>query len=146
MVGVLSGSVYDLKDFKGPRWQHDPVRMLVMRHWPRGISRDLIDLWVPNAGPSASLLKRYQKKEIDWETFAASYREEQAQAKGGVVYYYDLEAVSPPFARKLEIEVPPVTWIRNYALASSRSVFILCWERKDNNCHRHILKELIEKP
>ncbi len=37
---------------------HDGARILVMRRWPRGISKDQIDEWRKDLGPSMELCER----------------------------------------------------------------------------------------
>jgi len=138
-VKLEEGSISDLG---AERWPGDPVRMLVMRRYPRGLASAKIDLWIPDAGPSAALLERYRQKEIDWETFSAAYQDEQQAATGGRVRFYNEDLRQA--AHDLHITVAPVAWIRNYAKVSTRSVLLLCWER-DGHCHRKVLKDLIEE-
>jgi uncharacterized protein YeaO (DUF488 family) len=44
----------------------DGVRILVTRIWPRGISRDRIDLWIKDVGTERELIRMWKEGRIDW--------------------------------------------------------------------------------
>lgn len=56
----------------------DGRRILVDRLWPRGISKEraALDLWAKDLAPSDTLRKAYHAGELDFELFAALYRDE----------------------------------------------------------------------
>lgn len=59
----------------------DGMRVLVDRLWPRGLSREQleVDLWLKDAAPSDALRRWYGHSPSRWESFAAKYRAELAQ-------------------------------------------------------------------
>lgn len=59
----------------------DGMRVLVDRFWPRGLSKDEleVDLWLKDAAPSDALRRWYGHTPSRWESFAAKYRAELAQ-------------------------------------------------------------------
>lgn len=70
--------------------------------------------------PSSKLLNDYQKGKIDWSQFEEKYIEEMNT-----------------LSKKMEM-------LRIKKLSEQKDVYLICHE-KDGNCHRHILKKLIEK-
>ena len=75
-----------------------------MRHWPRGISKTKIDLWLKELGPSKELLDAYRNGHIPWTSFQQSYRNElKRQAE-------------------LLVKVKYLEQVHGY-------VVLLCWER-----------------
>lgn len=57
------------------------MRVLVDRIWPRGLSKeDLeVDLWLKDVAPSDALRRWYGHTPSRWESFAAQYRAELEQ-------------------------------------------------------------------
>jgi uncharacterized protein YeaO (DUF488 family) len=111
-VKIALGSVYDPPD--------EPYRrLLIMRRWPRGVAKDAVDDWERNLGPSNELLDAYNSDEIEWDEFAARYREEMT-------------------ARPEMLE-----WVM---LAASRAgITLLCGSHPEERCHRSLLAELIRE-
>ena len=58
------------------------VTILATRRWLRvkGLTKNSIDFWIPDLGPSLFLLEAYRKGDIDWTTFAERYKAEQQAA------------------------------------------------------------------
>lgn len=56
----------------------DGMRVLVDRLWPRGLSKEEleVDLWLKDAAPSDALRRWYGHAPSRWESFAAKYRAE----------------------------------------------------------------------
>jgi len=98
----------------------DGVRILVMRRWCRPLSREKakIDEWLKELGPSPELLTDWNKKVIGWPEYEKRYlKEMEAQTN----------------------------LIRNLSeRAKEETITLLCTERTDEQCHRRLLKELIE--
>lgn len=138
-MNVQHASVFDLRG-KPPEemWTTYGLRVLVMRQWPRGVSRRNLDLWVPDAGPSRELLKHYHAQELDWEQFSAAYMQEQAEARGGRLFVYPRGLVD-----RIETRYPvrPVALLAWYARRQPMTLF--CWERT-GNCHRTVLLDLVQ--
>lgn len=103
---------------------HDPVgksdgtRILVMRRWPRGVRREAVDEWERDLAPSQELLTAWNERRIDLKTFFSRYRQEmkaQSQKIKGLAKWSKKETIT-----------------------------LLCWEEDESQCHRGVLKKLIE--
>jgi len=51
----------------------DGVRILVERLWPRGVSKDKVDLWLKEVAPSTELRKWFNHDPEKWGEFKARY-------------------------------------------------------------------------
>jgi uncharacterized protein YeaO (DUF488 family) len=112
------------------------TRVLVMRRWPRGLSRHDVDVWLPDAGPSLDLLQRYRAKEIDWSQFEQEYRREQCEQKTcRVVWYSDGERTSDE-----TVAFSPLKTLSKWSLA--RNIAVMCWENHEQ-CHRYIILDML---
>ncbi|MDX1298940.1 MAG: DUF488 family protein [Pseudomonas sp.] len=58
----------------------DGLRVLVDRLWPRGLSKQALqlDAWLPDVAPSTELRREYQHQASAFAAFAKKYREELA--------------------------------------------------------------------
>jgi uncharacterized protein YeaO (DUF488 family) len=56
----------------------EDLRVLVDRVWPRGISKDKVDLWLKDIAPSAGLRKWYGHVPERWPSFRQKYLKELA--------------------------------------------------------------------
>jgi len=56
-----------------------------MRHWPRGVRKERIDLWLKDAGPSRELLREYTHDGLPWATFETRYRTEMLHERADVL-------------------------------------------------------------
>ena len=54
----------------------DGLRILATRFRGRGMSRDRYDVWMPNLGPSETLLRDMQSGRLPWAKFLRAYRQE----------------------------------------------------------------------
>ena len=109
----IEKSVYDKPE------PSDGKRILVMKFWPRGISKDKVDLWMKDLGTDKELIKKWKKGKVPWDKFAAEYRK---SLKG-----------------KEEL-------LRNLAEESKAgTITLLCTDRDPNRCHRSLLKAAIEE-
>lgn len=98
----------------------DGHRLLIMRRWPRGITKTAVDSWEPELGPRLPLLNDYRRGKIDWPAFARSYRQEMAGR--------------------------PEVLTKAAALAKAGDVTLLCGCQDETRCHRTLLKEILESP
>ncbi len=115
----LNDPMIRLKSIYAEAEPEDGTRILVMRRWPRGVKKERIDEWVRGVSPSRALLQARQSKEIAASRFFEKYRREMsAQTE-----------VLEELARREKAE----------------TLTLLCWEAKDEDCHRHVLKALIEE-
>ena len=106
------------KSVYSPPERSDGKRVLVMTLWPRGISKDKVDVWLKDLGTPRELIRRYKSGEIKWPEFRKEYQE---SLKG-----------------KEEA-------LRRLALESKKgTITLLCTEKDPSACHRSILKEAIE--
>jgi uncharacterized protein YeaO (DUF488 family) len=73
MIKILVKRVYE------PVESSDGSRILVDRLWPRGISKDKVDLWLKEVAPSHELRRRFHGKPRDWSGFLVAYAKELQQ-------------------------------------------------------------------
>lgn len=99
----------------------DGIRILVMRRWCRPLSKEKakINEWMKELGPSEKLLSDWNNHLIDWAEYEKRYLEEMKKQKENI--------------RKLA------------EIARKKTITLLCKELTDEQCHRRLLKELIEK-
>ena len=64
---IVTGSVFSPPEASLPR-------LLVTRHWPRGIVRGAVDQWEPNLGPAPEMMAAFAEGAIDRTAFAEGYR------------------------------------------------------------------------
>jgi len=97
----------------------DGYRLLVMRYWPRGVSRYKVHSWERLLAPSADLVHVWKAGELDWTAFARSYSEQM----------------------KAQVEVLK-QWRRR---ARHQTIALLCGCREEATCHRKLLRAMLEK-
>jgi uncharacterized protein YeaO (DUF488 family) len=56
--------------------KEDGFRILVDRLWPRGISKEKVDLWLKEVAPSNDLRKWFSHDPKKWEEFKRKYERE----------------------------------------------------------------------
>jgi uncharacterized protein YeaO (DUF488 family) len=101
----------------------DGLRVLITRFYPRGVRKGHFDLWLRELSPSADLLMRYKNGKIDWQTFVR--------------------------ALKHELYSNTDSWQTINVLnedAKNGGITLLCYERSNQPCHRHIVRDIIEDP
>src|SRR5690348_5134216 len=74
-------SVYTLKRLPSEERAAYGVRVLTMRSWPRGVTKDDVDLWIPSAAPPAELLAIHRAGRVTWHDFTTIYRASQIMAQ-----------------------------------------------------------------
>ncbi|MDA4133476.1 MAG: DUF488 family protein [Thaumarchaeota archaeon] len=110
-------SIYD------PREPEDGVRVLVTRHYPRGVKKDRFDRRIIALSPSRGLLSSYREGKMDWDQFSRSFLSElRANPES-------LEAV-----RSL------------HAISQVQDVTLLCYERSGMPCHRYLVRDVVAAP
>ena len=65
-----------LKRVYEPRTETDGTRILVDRLWPRGVTKDSIDLWLKEIAPSGDLRRQFHGQPELWDAFCAAYAAE----------------------------------------------------------------------
>ncbi|MFQ5863468.1 MAG: DUF488 domain-containing protein [Candidatus Brocadiales bacterium] len=112
-MGIRTKSVYD-GETRG-----EGFRLLIMRRWPRGITKARVDEWDRDLAPSAQLLSDWIKKKIPFKEFKKRYINEMRAQRDK---------------------------IRLLAKRAKReTITLFCHEEEDTHCHRKMLKELIDK-
>ena len=106
-------TVYDKRE----EW--DGRRILVMRTWPRGISKEKVDLWLKDLGTEKELIRKWKAGKVTWAEFARKYN---ASLKGKERVLKELAAES-----------------RN------GTITLLCGCRDEAHCHRHLIKQAVQK-
>ena len=112
---VAAKSIYE------PASPSDGVRVLTTNYWPRGISRERAGIYRRVLGPSRDLLHAFKQGRIDWETYRGRYLAEMASADA-----------------QMEIG-------RLADLARGEVVTVMCVCRDEQQCHRSLLRELINE-
>ena len=107
------------KNIYDPVESADGYRVLVMRFWPRGVSKDKIDIWEKELGTEPDLIKSWKSGSISWSEFSKQYRKFAAGHNDKI----------EELAQK----------------AKSDTITLLCSCRDELHCHRTILKELVLK-
>lgn len=106
------------KSVYAPKEPSDGKRILVMTLWPRGVSKDKVDVWMKDLGTPRDLIKRYKAGKVSRGAFAAEYR---GALRGK-------EAVLSALAQE----------------SKEGTITLLCTEKDPSTCHRSILKAAIE--
>ncbi len=97
----------------------DGKRILVMRIWPRGVSKNRVDLWVKDLGTDRELIAKWKEGKISWEKFASKYRKSLTGKEDTL--------------RKLAAE------------SRVGTITLLCTDKDPGRCHRSLLKAAIEE-
>jgi len=101
-----------------PPSPEDGYRLLVMRLWPRGVTKAAVDGWEKDLGPSRELLTSFRTGKLNWEDLAAGYREEMSAREELLERYRDL--------------------------GRRQTLTLLCSCQDETRCHRSLLKEILE--
>ncbi len=96
----------------------DGYRLVIMRLWPRGVTKAAVDAWEKDLGPSRELLTSFRAGELSWEALSARYRQEMS-AKGELLERYR-------------------------DLARRQTLTLLCSCHDEAHCYRTLLKEILE--
>ncbi len=60
-------TVYD------PPSRSDGKRILVMKLWPRGVSKESVDEWMKELGTDKELIKKWKAGKVSWSDFRKEY-------------------------------------------------------------------------
>ena len=96
------------------------VKISIARYNPKWLKKGDINFWFQSLSPSKELLYDYKYNNLLWEDYEKRYRDEV----GGHVLHGDMRAL-------LNL------------LNSGRDVTVYCYEKSTDNCHRHILGDII---
>src|SRR3954464_274014 len=107
----------------------DGFRILATRFRGRGLPKDRYDAWVPNLGPSETLLRNIQAGRIRWSEFERRYGKELLEAA-------PIDRRNPTIKNHGQ----KFTLRLLQALSMRMPVTLLCHCAEDEpHCHRHIL-------
>ena len=99
----------------------DGVRVLVMRLWPRGIKKSVVDLWLKELGAEVKNIKAWKAGRLGWPEMKTRY----------------LAGLRRPEAATALAQLR--------TLASRRTVTLLCSCEDEARCHRGILNGLLRR-
>jgi len=98
----------------------DGKPILVMTLWPRGVRKESVDLWIKGVGTNRELIREWKAGKVT----RAEYEKR---------YYHDMKG---------EAQQKLVKEIAGYAREGS--ITLLCSCKDPNQCHRSLLKKLVE--
>jgi uncharacterized protein YeaO (DUF488 family) len=99
----------------------DGVRILTTNYWPRGISRERAGTYKRVLGPSRELLRGFKDGAVDWPEYERRYL---AEMEGDT--------------QRAEID-------ELARIATTETITVMCVCKTDDQCHRRLLKRLIEQ-
>jgi uncharacterized protein YeaO (DUF488 family) len=114
-MAVRTKRIYDPAD------ADDGHRLLIMRHWPRGVRKDRIDAWERGLAPRRELLADFNAGAIDWPTYAERFLREMATRP---------DAIAALDALRL--------------LAARETVTAICGCKDATRCHRTLVAGLVD--
>ena len=111
----------------------DGLRILATRFRGRGMRRDRYDVWMPNLGPSETLLRDMQSGRLPWRDFVRGYREELFMDGAVDARSNTIKNHGQKFTLRLL-----------KALAERGAVTLMCHcAEQQSQCHRHELARII---
>lgn len=122
------------KSVRSPIDREDGLRILVARFRGRGLPASRYHVWMPNLGPSETLLRDWQGGALAWRDYARRYRQELFSAAAVDRANRTIKNHGQKFSLRLIAH-----------LAQRDHVMLLCHCAEDEpHCHRHLLKALLE--
>ena len=123
------------KSTRTPKVSKDGLRILATRFRGHGIPVSLYDVWMPNLAPSEDLLRSFLAEAISWKELAKRYREQISKSGALDSENRTIKNHGQKFTLRL---------LRH--LAEGQKITLLCHcAEDDEQCHRHLLKKLIER-
>ncbi len=114
-MAINTKRIYD------PAEADDGHRLLVMRHWPRGVRKERVDAWEPGLAPTRELLAEFNTRMIGWPEYARRFLREMATRPDAIAA---LDALRERSALE--------------------TVTIICGCKDATRCHRALVKGLVE--
>jgi uncharacterized protein YeaO (DUF488 family) len=96
-------------------------RILVMRLWPRGISKAKVDRWLRELAPVLPLMRGFRSGQVPWDAYRPQY----------------LAGLERPEAQTHVEEI--------LSLAREGGVTLLCGCEELRRCHRSLLQQYLEE-
>lgn len=135
---IHQASTYYLKQLPSASREAYGLRVLTTRSWLRGVSKEDIDYWVPDAGPSTILLRALRAGQISPEMALARYEDEQRRLRScRVVRYRNGQRASD------QVVARPALDVLRQLEHQHGTITLLCWEPEPHPCHRHHLRALL---
>ena len=119
MTGDITKLIKTVKTVYDKPEKSDGERILVMTYWPRGVSKDRIDLWLKELGTQKDFIKKWKSGEVTWNEFKKEYK------KGLTIRRHLLEDLA---YRSIKGDIT-----------------LLCTDKDAAHCHRTLLALEIEK-
>lgn len=103
------------------RYKSDFYRIAVSSTLPFELQHKM-DAWFYELSPSKSLTEKFEREELSINEYTALYQKEMNTSQA----------------------ISNIKWIKDYS--RKNDVVLFCYEPENlNNCHRHILKQIIEQ-
>lgn len=114
-MSVRGKSIYE------PASPDDGTRVLTTNYWPRGVSKERAGIYKRVLGPSRDLLRGFKDGAVEWPEYEVRYLEEMR----GEAQQQEIAALAD--------------------VARTETVTIMCVCKDDAQCHRRLLRRLIER-
>lgn len=101
----------------------DDTKILVTRYKPKGITLSDTLLWAKELAPSYELLKDWKDGKLSWEDYANRYLDEKFEDDKFMTSIVSLIALDQ----------------------DEHDTYLLCYEKDDTNCHRSLLRLILEE-
>lgn len=112
----------------------DGLRILVARFRGRGMPKSSYDVWMPNLGPTETLLRNFLGGRVAWNEFSRRYRQELFDSAEADRDNKTIKNHGQKFTLRLLQHV-----------ARKKTVTLLCHCAEDAlHCHRHVLRKVLE--
>lgn len=133
--GTDAGAMVRTKSVESPvEPEKDGLRVLAARFRGRGLPSNRYDVWMPNLGPSETLLRSFLGGKISWSEFARAYRKE-------LFLDGDLDKRN----RTIKNHGQKFTLRLLQKLGKRGPITLLCHcAEAEQHCHRHVLQKLLQ--
>ena len=113
----------------------DGLRILAARFRGRGMPTSRYHVWMPNLGPSESLLRAFKSGLMSWGEFSRRYRKELLESVDIDKRNRTIKNHGQKFTLRLLQE-----------LGRRSGITLLCHcAENESHCHRHILRRVLER-
>ena len=97
------------------------LKISIARYNPKWLSNKYIDKWFQELAPNRYLLDKYKYKNLSWEEYEELYKKD--------LFNYNTS--------RMQLDE------LKYLLDKGQDVTVYCYEKPSDNCHRHILANII---
>jgi uncharacterized protein YeaO (DUF488 family) len=111
----------------------DGLRILASRFRGHGVPAKAYDVWMPNLGPTESLLRAFKAGKIDWPEFTRRYRTELFA-----------DSTIDRQNRTIKNHGQKFTLRLLQRIAKDETITLMCQcAENEPHCHRHLLAKLL---